>query len=468
MKPKTSRSSFPFYLLTCAIVLTVSFFTVFIFYGSKYYQNIGQNQIRKAHIERLKGDIIYYDEVLTMSARMAAFTGNTVWYNRYVQEEKKLDRTIKEMRALLPESYQSHSILVTDAANQHLVAMEKKAFARVHKKQLIAAQKILLGKEYHHQKKLYHQGIEHINALLHTTNLQQLNRIKTRLLYVGVILCVLVIVIIFTWVKTYIAVREWKKMLHISTLSLNESNKKLATTIQQLKHSNKELEQFNYVVSHDIKGPLRNIHSFSQLLTAEYSRQIDQQGQQYLLMIQQSVLFIQSLVEALLALGKVTSQSNIMTQVPCDKVIETVMVNMKQELRKTEATISLQPLPVVYGNAMQLSQLFQNLLHNAIKYRQPRQKPVISIEAQEEYPHIWHFKITDNGVGFETQHHDMIFEPFKREKTQQETEGLGIGLAICKKIVENHGGCIWADSKKNNGSTFHFTLQSQEKIGACK
>ncbi|MEL6628316.1 MAG: tetratricopeptide repeat protein [Bacteroidota bacterium] len=225
---------------------------------------------------------------------------------------------------------------------------------------------------------------------------------------------------------------------------------------QQLQRSNEALERFAYVASHDLKEPLRSIGSFTTLLKRRYHGQFDREGQEYIDYIVTGVNRMYHLLEDLLKYSRLIHQGEGQREaVDLNAVVNTVKSSLDQSLRERAVDLAVPPLPVVHSNAAQMQQLFQNLLNNAIKYND-KVKPAVTIDYhQRGQEHL--FAVRDNGVGINAEYHQKIFDVFQR-LSRSASEGTGVGLAICKKIVEQHEGQIWVESEEGEGSTFYFTL----------
>ncbi len=225
---------------------------------------------------------------------------------------------------------------------------------------------------------------------------------------------------------------------------------------QELARSNAELEQFAYVASHDLQAPLATIASYAQLLEKRYKDQLDSQASKFIGNIVQGCTRMQTLIDDLLEYSRVGRSQKPFQMTNCNHALEQALANLQGAIRETQAVVTYNELPAVMGDISQLVQLFQNLVSNAIKYRH-NAPPVVHITACKQEKN-WLFSVSDNGIGIATQHQERIFQIFQRLHTQREYSGTGIGLAICQKIVERHGGCIWVESAPDRGSTFHFTL----------
>jgi light-regulated signal transduction histidine kinase (bacteriophytochrome) len=223
-----------------------------------------------------------------------------------------------------------------------------------------------------------------------------------------------------------------------------------------LERSNQELEQFAYIVSHDLQEPLRSIDGYLQLLERRYQGQIDAEADKF---IDRSVAAAQrmhSLINDLLAYSRVSTRGKSFETTDCSLVLDRVLDNLAGSIEESCAEINYEALPVIKADPGQMSQLFQNLIGNAIKFRGDR-PPLIEIKA-EPANGTWQFAVADNGMGLEPQHAERIFQVFQRLHSRTAYPGTGIGLAICQKIVERHGGHIWVESKPGEGSTFLFTI----------
>ncbi len=230
---------------------------------------------------------------------------------------------------------------------------------------------------------------------------------------------------------------------------------------REMKRSNQELEQFAYVVSHDLQAPLGTIASFAQLLQNRYQDKLDGKAFQFIERIITGSLRMQQLIDDLLQYSRVGRMAQVFEPVNCDRVLSQALANLETQIKETQALITHDPLPAIAGNSMGLLQLFQNLISNALKYRHPDISPQIhiTVSLQED---MWIFSIQDNGIGIETKHLERIFQIFQRLHSDKDYPGTGIGLAICKKIVELHGGKIWVESCLLQGSTFYFTIPAQK------
>jgi signal transduction histidine kinase len=234
------------------------------------------------------------------------------------------------------------------------------------------------------------------------------------------------------------------------------ANSALAARALDLERSNSELEQFAYVASHDLQEPLRKVASFCQLLQRRYIGQLDERADQYIEFAVDGAKRMQVLIDDLLAFSRVGRLQREPALISCASALSAARVNLASEIRESGAVIETAELPVVRAEFSLITSLFQNLLSNAIKFR--GDKPphiVISVQRMDAY---WTFTVSDNGIGIEPEYADRIFVIFQRLHDRASYSGTGIGLAMCRKIVEYYGGTIWLDTSGSPGATFRFTL----------
>jgi signal transduction histidine kinase len=226
----------------------------------------------------------------------------------------------------------------------------------------------------------------------------------------------------------------------------------------ELSRSNTELEQFAYVAAHDLRAPLRIVSGFAARLQKLYQGQLPIEADQYISHIVEGAQRMQHLIDDLIEYARAGTSKKSFVPVDCNIIIEKTLDNLAFEITESGAVITADSLPTVAGDITQLIQLFQNLVGNAIKYSS--NKPRIHIYAEQKNGE-WLFRVSDNGIGIDPSHFERIFEIFQRLHTRDEYSGTGIGLAICKKIVERHGGRIWLESEIGKGSTFLFSLPKE-------
>lgn len=233
---------------------------------------------------------------------------------------------------------------------------------------------------------------------------------------------------------------------------------KLNNYNQDLKRSNAELEQFAYVASHDLQEPLRMVSSYTQLLARRYKDQLDDDANEFIAFAVDGSNRMQKLIQDLLSYSRVGKSKLNLVPVELDSLISTVLTGLTIAIQESHADIEVQQhLPRVLADQSQIQQLLQNLISNAIKYRSVDRTPHISIH-YKKHNTLWQFSIADNGIGISDEYYSRIFIIFQRLHGKDQYSGTGIGLAVCKRIVEGHGGTIWLESEPGKGSTFHFTL----------
>lgn len=238
---------------------------------------------------------------------------------------------------------------------------------------------------------------------------------------------------------------------------LEKALKEMEFTKAELERSNRELEEFAYVASHDLQEPLRMVSGFTQLLERKYKDNLDDKAKEYIHFANDGAVRMQGLIEALLQYSRVGKKEAALEEVDLNDVMAQVRTNLDVLIKETRPDIKFPQLPVLRVNRTQMIQLFQNLIANALKFRQQDQPPVVEIscEIKNEY---WQFSVKDNGIGFDPKFSEKVFVIFQRLHPAKKYPGTGIGLSLCKKIVENHKGKIWVESEPGKGSTFHFII----------
>ncbi|NEQ82782.1 MAG: PAS domain-containing protein, partial [Moorea sp. SIO2I5] len=235
-----------------------------------------------------------------------------------------------------------------------------------------------------------------------------------------------------------------------------EAQEALKRLNQDLSRSNRELEQFAYVASHDLQEPLRAISSYTQLLAKKYQSKLDAQADKYIHYIVDGATNMQQLIQDLLSFSRVGTHGKELAVTDCEVVLNRVLDNLNVAIIESDVIVTHDSLPVVMGDDIQLSQLLQNIIGNAIKFRS-QELPRVNISAELKAKE-WIFSVRDNGIGIEPEYFERIFTIFQRLHTRREYPGTGIGLAVCKKIVERHGGKIWVESELGVGTTFYFSI----------
>jgi signal transduction histidine kinase len=282
---------------------------------------------------------------------------------------------------------------------------------------------------------------------------RNLNRWTFIFFSVGTMVMIAVMVWLYNALLSYLYARDDARE------QLEKVNSDLQNRIdnrtRELEEMNAELQQFAYVASHDLQEPLRTITSFSHLLASRYRGQLDADGDEFIGYIVTASRRMTDLINGLLQLVRLRKTSQLIAAVPFERLLEDAAISLQAAIRESGALIEHGPLPSLVVDSVQFSQVFQNLISNAIRYRSA-EPPLVQIQARRERGN-WIFSVSDNGCGFDQEFAERIFGLFQRLHGR-EVEGTGMGLSISRKIVERHGGRIWAESKEGAGSTFYFSL----------
>ncbi len=251
---------------------------------------------------------------------------------------------------------------------------------------------------------------------------------------------------------------------YFSTISRDITDRKraeeeLSRQAQELARSNADLEQFAYLASHDLQEPLRMVASYLQLLQKRYEGKLDADADEFIHYAVDGATRMSKLIHGLLEYSRVCTRDKPFEATDCDEVYDGAVSNLKTAMEESRADVTHDPLPTIVADPVQLVSLFQNLIANGIKFR-GKDRPKLHVSAHEDGG-VWKFSVRDNGIGIKREYAKRIFVIFQRLHGREEYPGTGVGLAICKKIVERHGGKIWMESKPGEGSIFYFTLPSQ-------
>lgn len=238
---------------------------------------------------------------------------------------------------------------------------------------------------------------------------------------------------------------------------------RLRRTVDELAASNAELERFAHLAAHDLQEPLRSVASYSQLLGRRYRGRLDSDADQFIDYMVGGVTRMQTLINDLIAYSRVRDKGQPFHLVDAAAAAEAAISNLQATIAESGGKVTCDPLPTVPGDAMQLVELFQNLIGNALKFRRAGTTPVVTVSA-DGHDGEWVFSITDNGIGIAPEYHERVFTIFERLHTQETYPGTGIGLAVCRRIVERHGGRIWVESEPGNGSVIRFTLPAAKEV----
>jgi light-regulated signal transduction histidine kinase (bacteriophytochrome) len=229
-----------------------------------------------------------------------------------------------------------------------------------------------------------------------------------------------------------------------------------------LKRSNDELQQFAYVSSHDLQEPLRMVSSYTQLLGVRYKGRLDSDADEFITFAVDGCNRMQGLIQDLLAYSRAGNNGKALREISGEDALQAALTNLHAAMEQSGAVVTHDSLPVIKIDETQLTQIFQNLVGNAIKYRRA-ESPQVHISASKNRGNEWIFSVRDNGLGIDPQYFDRIFVLFQRLHGRDEFEGTGIGLAICKKLLERMGGRIWVESQPEKGSTFCFALPEMKE-----
>ncbi|MDW7675653.1 MAG: DUF3365 domain-containing protein [Bacillota bacterium] len=249
-----------------------------------------------------------------------------------------------------------------------------------------------------------------------------------------------------------------KEKVDSQTASLKAKNEQMEHYANELKRSNEELREFTSVASHDLQEPLRKVVAFSERLRRGYAHVLDEKGIDYLERMEKATIRMQSLIDNLLKLSRINSSHEPFDTIDLQMVVEEVVGDLQERIDQTGGQVILGQLPTLKADKLQMRQLFQNLISNSLKYHKNGRSPIVSVNSSETDNETWEITVTDNGIGFNEEHTERIFKPFNRLHGRNEYEGSGMGLAICKKVVERHSGSITAKSTIGEGSTFIIKL----------
>ena len=236
---------------------------------------------------------------------------------------------------------------------------------------------------------------------------------------------------------------------------------------EELLRSNKELEQFAYVASHDLQEPLRMVSSYTQMLQRRYKSKLDEKADKYIYYAVDGASRMQNLINDLLEFSRVTTHGKEFVKTDMNDAVQSAMQELQLKITESGANVTCDKLPVVKADIGQMRRLFLNLIGNALKFHRANEKPEVHISARQKGGK-WLFSVKDNGIGIDEKFKDKIFVIFQRLHSSTKYKGTGIGLAVCKQIVNRHGGDIWFDSKENEGTVFHFTMEKINSINSNK
>ncbi len=404
---------------------------------------------RHRRVQELCGTIMHIDEVLTMSAKMCAATGNMRWKQRYDDHVKKLDRSIQEAEVLIPLSEPQTSEEIS-AVNDRLVAMEQQAFRLAAQGLRQEAMALLESGQYQLDKQKYSKATQdRVDAMLQDVQASlSKERWQSRSTIAGAI--VVLCLILGSCSISLTVMRQ-----HLTRRKRTEQEQE--RLIADLANKNAELERFTYTVSHDLKGPLITIIGHLGVLKEDIAANDAEQINEDLTWISDAAHKMHRLLTELLEMSRIGRLTNPPESVALADLTHEAVESISGQFPQPGVRIDVAAdLPVLRGDRTRLREVMQNLIENAIKYMGDQPQPRVEIGVRQDGQETVCY-VRDNGLGIEPRYHDRIFGLF--EKLDQQTEGTGVGLALVKRIVEVHGGRIWVESDgAGQGSTFCFTL----------
>jgi signal transduction histidine kinase len=412
-------------------------------------------------IEKKMANLLSDLKDIEVSEREFILTGNPKLLEYFMHGRPEIDRQIAELKALTGDNARQRYqlVLLEPLIPQKFEEMEKAIELRK-TEGLAAASKVILTEEGSRAMDdintvIRRMMMEEERLLKDRTGDQAKNFKRTMAIFFSMLgLNIILVLILSILIKRDVDKRQREEE------RIRQLNASLERRVEQrteaLRRSNEDLQQFAYVASHDLQEPLRMVASYTELLKRRYKGRLDADADQFIDYAIDGVKRMNTLIHDLLAYSRAgETPTERLKKLNPEDTLKTVLANMKVTINDVEATVTCDPLPTIEYDPMRLSQLFQNLLTNAIKYRGDN-KPKVHITARPGSGETI-FSVIDNGIGIDPSHAEEIFGIFKRLHGR-EYEGTGIGLAMCKKIVERYGGRIWVESKPGEGSTFSFTV----------
>lgn len=355
------------------------------------------------------------------------------------------------VKRIVVDAYQTLARYHENAGNPDSVRFYKLAYFELKDKIAVHSLELLVD------DRAYLDSIQNPNVELQLQNAAlREDRVHYLAMY-GVIITLLVLTIAAGMWVLMVRYREQQKLIHL----LNVQKEEIHHKNLELARSNQELAQFTQVVSHDLKQPLRTIGSFASLVDKRYHDVLDGPGRDYLRYIHKGVTHMHTILSDLLTYSQLGHARAPFQHENLNEVVSSVLWNLQQEIQDTGAQVQAMELPDVMGHRTALVQLIQNLVSNALKFR-GKKPPLIRITCEEQ-PREWLFGVHDNGIGISQDDQGRVFQLFQRLHTEDKYPGTGIGLSICQRVVEQHGGQLWVESELNEGSSFYFTLPKAEK-----
>lgn len=423
-------------------------------------------------------------------------TGNEVFLEGYTDTLNQINETIDEVEAAGRDSEieaQSNQIdellLITRAHLSHIIDSVETQLANAQSASRKLSDSIALYDEF----EIIFEEVKSMEKAIQGRHLAKLmslrkNSIKTLIVSSGSAIFLIIVIFLLLKMNERSSYESQQKLSRLNLeleRKITERTQELQIYSEELVRSNRELEDFAFVASHDLQEPLRKIRAFGDRLNSGYRAELDERGQDFLQRMLRAAERMSMLISDLLAFSRVSTRGKEFESVPLDNVVQRVVDDLEVAIEESGATIDIGPLPVVDADKSQMDQLFLNLLSNALKFRKPDTKPHVTINAStptkeelegflllDEFQWV-KLTVSDNGIGFEQSFADKVFAPFQRLHGRSEYQGTGIGLAVCRRIVERHNGQIQAVSDPGNGTTFTiimpingelFSNQGQEGI----
>lgn len=463
-------SPFPAAALTAALALTMAIIAAL---GWQLWRSYQKHTHVREHImltQTLCGKIVHLDEVLTMSANMAAATADPQWEQRYRTAEPQLSLAIQRIKALVPKKSLPTVTNDIEAVNVKMVEMDNRALALVRAGHLDRAVEVLKSPEYQKQKKAYHDGIRQMGNDFANYVRADLAQHHTRML-IGLASAALTSpLLIGVW---FLFLRMVKKQIR----QLKKHDKERQRLLKRLEAKNKELQSVVYVASHDLRSPLVNITGFvaelgvelsqlTELVQSEIHGDIDQQRVKSLLdgSIPEALGFINAgtgkmhnLIEGLLEVCRAGSANYNVEPLDMNEMALSIMQSIRFQAKQCGASVIVEDLPDCLGDNSKTNQIFSNLLSNALKYLDPGRKGRIHVTGYIENGNSV-YCVEDNGIGIAPKHRDKVFETFNRGNAEDFCPGEGLGLSIATRIVDRQDGRIWVESELGKGSRFYVSL----------